>query len=274
MLLLDEPSSGIAQRETEALGDAARRLKEALDVTMVVIEHDIPLIMALSDRIIAMESGRVIAEGTPDEVRSIPRVIESYLGGDLRAIERLGQGGRPRRRRARRWRRSETGKVAALLTLLAFAGRHAGSTASPSAPTNASTSSRPTDQSTVALPVTIRWTAKDLSPRTSFAVFVDQKPMAPGKTFRSVADDQCKTSPTCPDATYLTTKFIFPTEATSIVLTNVPADDEGERFGSGHTHTVTIVLMRDGRRLGESAFAVDFFLEEASPPAQEARHSG
>ncbi|HEX2038216.1 MAG TPA: ATP-binding cassette domain-containing protein [Acidimicrobiales bacterium] len=92
VLLLDEPSSGIAQRETEALGGLLARLKEQLGLTMIVIEHDMPLIMGLSDRVTAMESGRVIVTGPPDEVRRHPRVIESYLGGDLRAIERSDAG--------------------------------------------------------------------------------------------------------------------------------------------------------------------------------------
>jgi len=88
VLLLDEPSAGIAQRETEALGSVLRRLKQELDLTLVIVEHDIPLLMGLADRIVAMEAGRVLMVGTPEEVRSAPEVIRSYLGTDTAAIER------------------------------------------------------------------------------------------------------------------------------------------------------------------------------------------
>jgi ABC-type branched-subunit amino acid transport system ATPase component len=90
LLLLDEPASGIAQKETESLGDLLFRLKQALDITLIVIEHDIPMIMRLADRVLAMESGRIIADGAPDVIRNDPLVVESYLGGDVRAIERSG----------------------------------------------------------------------------------------------------------------------------------------------------------------------------------------
>jgi ABC-type branched-subunit amino acid transport system ATPase component len=99
LLLLDEPSSGIAQRETEALGGLLRRLKDELDLTLVIIEHDIPLIVDLADRIVCMADGSVLAEGPPDLIRNDPAVVEAYLGGSLAAIERSGRTG-PRKRTA------------------------------------------------------------------------------------------------------------------------------------------------------------------------------
>ncbi len=57
---------------------------------MLIIEHDMPLIMSISDRVYCLELGRVIAEGSPNEVRNDPAVIASYLGTDERAIERSG----------------------------------------------------------------------------------------------------------------------------------------------------------------------------------------
>lgn len=90
LILLDEPSSGIAQRESEALGLVLRRIKEHLDCTLLVIEHDVPLLMGLSTRVMAMDAGKVIALGSPEEVQHHPAVVESYLGTDLAASARSG----------------------------------------------------------------------------------------------------------------------------------------------------------------------------------------
>ncbi|MDQ1403344.1 MAG: hypothetical protein QOG03_1660 [Actinomycetota bacterium] len=85
LLLLDEPSSGIAQKETEALGPLLRRLAEYLNATLLMIEHDMPLIMGISDTMIAMAGGRVITVGPPAEVREHPEVLTSYLGAKATA---------------------------------------------------------------------------------------------------------------------------------------------------------------------------------------------
>jgi len=90
VLLLDEPSSGIAQRETEALGPLLERIQRETDCALLVIEHDMPLITAISDRMIALELGHPIVEGTAKQVTTDPRVVSSYLGGDMTVINRSG----------------------------------------------------------------------------------------------------------------------------------------------------------------------------------------
>lgn len=90
VLCLDEPTAGIAQRETEAFGPLMLEIRRELAASMLVIEHDMPLIMSISNRVYCMEAGRVIAEGDPDAVRNDPAVVASYLGTDERAIARSG----------------------------------------------------------------------------------------------------------------------------------------------------------------------------------------
>jgi branched-chain amino acid transport system ATP-binding protein len=109
VLLLDEPSSGIAQRETEALGPLLLDIRRATGCAMLIIEHDMPLITGLSDQIVALELGRVVLQDTPDNVLADPRVVSAYLGGDPATVQRSGgrkdapppPRQRPRRSRAR-----------------------------------------------------------------------------------------------------------------------------------------------------------------------------
>ena len=86
VICLDEPTAGVAQREAEAFGPLIMRVRSELDATLVIVEHDLPLILSISDRVYCLEAGAVIAEGTPAEIRSDPSVIVLYLGTDERAI--------------------------------------------------------------------------------------------------------------------------------------------------------------------------------------------
>jgi ABC-type branched-subunit amino acid transport system ATPase component/ABC-type branched-subunit amino acid transport system permease subunit len=88
VICLDEPTAGVAQREAEAFGPLIKRVQQELDATLVVVEHDLPMILSLSDRVYCMEAGKVIAEGAPHDVRNDPAVVASYLGTDDRAIQR------------------------------------------------------------------------------------------------------------------------------------------------------------------------------------------
>jgi len=91
VLLLDEPTGGVAQKETEAFAPLIKRVQRELEAAIVVIEHDMPLIMSISDRVYCLEAGAVISSGSPDHVRNDPAVIASYLGTDERAIVRSNQ---------------------------------------------------------------------------------------------------------------------------------------------------------------------------------------
>jgi excisionase family DNA binding protein len=88
VLLLDEPSSGIAQRESEALAELLLDIRDLTGASMVLIEHDIPLVSSVADRMACMHLGRVIASGTSQDVLHHPAVVSSYLGTDDVTIER------------------------------------------------------------------------------------------------------------------------------------------------------------------------------------------
>ena len=80
VVLLDEPSAGIAQAETDALRRILRGIQRDTAVTVVLVEHDVPMLMDLSHRIYVMDAGRMLAEGTPAEIARDPDVLEAYFG--------------------------------------------------------------------------------------------------------------------------------------------------------------------------------------------------
>ena len=94
-------STGTAQREVEMFPPLLRRIRDELDCSILIVEHDMPMLMSLCDRVYAMDLGRVIAEGEPEEIRANPVVISSFLGTDESAIGRSGRSAPARRSRTK-----------------------------------------------------------------------------------------------------------------------------------------------------------------------------
>ena len=100
LLLLDEPTAGIAQREAEAFIPLLRRLHAVADTTIVLVEHDVPLVFELCSQVVVMELGRVVAAGPPDVIRADPKALAAYLGASdeaLMASGPIGEGSGPDR---------------------------------------------------------------------------------------------------------------------------------------------------------------------------------
>ena len=82
ILFLDEPAAGMNPQETAELTELIRKIKDEFNITIMLIEHDMSLVMEVTERIYVLEYGRLIAQGTPDEIKTNQRVIEAYLGGE------------------------------------------------------------------------------------------------------------------------------------------------------------------------------------------------
>jgi sulfate-transporting ATPase len=87
VLLLDEPAAGLDETETRELADLLRRLVDEWGIGILLVEHDVPMLNRVCDRLVVMDFGTVIATGTPAEIRTDPRVVAAYLGEDREATK-------------------------------------------------------------------------------------------------------------------------------------------------------------------------------------------
>jgi branched-chain amino acid transport system ATP-binding protein len=85
LLLLDEPAAGMNPQETAELQELILRIRREADISILLIEHDMRLVMSLSDRLFVLEYGSMIAEGTPAQIQADPRVVKAYLGEETDA---------------------------------------------------------------------------------------------------------------------------------------------------------------------------------------------